>query len=403
MSIDSKKLLIIIPIISSLASFSLSAGMKFILNPEEYGAFAVNIFKLNLMISIGLIGFSQVVIRMSSVGPNGVVIDKKIFNVGVVLFFIAPLVLYAYLKIIGVAVELNPIYVTTSWSVITIAIFSLLHNLQGNLFKSYLITGAWKIAALVIIMTSSMIDVEEKNTEIYLFASLFASLLMIIKFGKVDGGLSPECKNSYKSILLMYFVSMISVISYSSFESLDRLMMLNGLSEEIFGNYYFTYNFLMAPTAILVSFYSMQRLHAYKKKFSYEKMTNDVMRISLLSIGMTVFLLGALVLSIENKLISNHGITMDVLIFISILCVIKHGYSMLSMSYSIVASKKTMINIGLVFGIVSVFVTYAVRELDIEVTVSELISLAIILWLARVLIYFYAIKKDSLKVLGDNE
>jgi O-antigen/teichoic acid export membrane protein len=226
---------------------------------------------------------------------------------------------------------------------------------------------------------------------------------MALKFGKVDVGISHGIKSSYKSILLMYFVSMLSVFAYSSFESLDRLMMVNELSKEMFGNYYFIYNFLMAPTAILVSYYSMQRLHLYKKRFSYKEMTNDVVKISIYSMGMTIILLGVLILLREYKFINIQGMTMDVLIFVSILCVVKHGYSMLSMSYSIVASKKSMISISLFFGFVSVVVTNTITEFEIAVTVIGLMSLAIVMWLTRVLMYFYAIKIDSLKMMVVNE
>ncbi|MDP5211618.1 hypothetical protein ORJ66_00985 [Pseudoalteromonas tunicata] len=391
-----KNWMLVLPIASAVASFLLSFWLKIVLAAENYGDFATAFFIVNVLIGLGVVGYDHVIIRLSKLTENGLEIDRPLLFVGILILLLTPTFSFVFLKNFGVVSEFNSVFILLSFSTACIAVLTVLFNLQGRLLESYLFLGSWKVVLSIVIAFLYLFDVSIENFEFLILFSLSSTFLWFFVFRKKIFHLVKN-QVKIKALFLLYFTSLISLISYQAFEGLDRFLLLDNFDKVLFGDYFFVFNFIMAPTSIFVSYYSVSCLKKYKAFFSYKEMLNDVLKVFYFTSFMIFFLCIVLFFLSEIQFVRFPAITMSLMFLISCVCIIRNCYLVVSVSYRVVASKLSLTLVAFIFGTLACFF-YWLSSLNIlEPSMEMIISFILFLWVLRTLVYFLVVKIDSLK------
>ncbi|EOU2463887.1 hypothetical protein ACNTOD_002836 [Vibrio navarrensis] len=390
--------IVVLPIASAAASFILSFWLKIILTPEAYGDFATAFFTVNVLLGLGVVGYDQVIIRLSKLTERGLEIDKWIVMIGVLILLLTPGLSFVFLSAFGVVSEFSLGYLFMSWMAACIAVLAILFNLQGRLLESYFFLGSWKVVLLLTVSVLYLVQLAMDEFELLILFSLAGTFVWLLVFRKrifylVKGQLDA------KSVYLLYFSSVISLVSYQAFEGLDRFLLLSTFDKVLFGDYFFVFNFLLAPTSIFVSYYTVKRLKIYKARFSYVLMFRDYVNVSVFSVLSGLCLLGVIYSIVVFGVVSFSSLDFSSVLIVLCLCVVRNGYLVLSAAYKVVASKSTLLFVAILFGMLSILVCSFSSRFEISFQLNELILVVLGLWLLRILLYFYVILNDSNKIL----
>ena len=389
--------MVLLPMASAAASFILSFWLKIILSPESYGDFAIALFTVNILLTLGVVGYDQVIIRLSQLSKRGLELDKWIIIIGILIFMLTPGLSFVFLNAFGVVNEFSLVYLFTSWMAACIAVISILFNLQGRLLESYVISGWWKVVLLLVIGLIYICTASVVRFELLILFALMTSFVWVVIFrGKLFYLIKGRVNRG--SVCLLYLSSIVSLLSYQAFEGLDRFIVMTYFDKVIFGEYFFVFNFLLAPVSIFTSYYAVKRLSLYKSNFVYDEMCIDVVKVAIFSSVTTSILL---ILLWSFSIFGLHDITRlepKVIIIIALLCIARSCYSILSVAYRVVARNLSLIVVAITFGVISVIVYYLCGYLfDVLHYGVVFLSLLILLyWISRIAAYFYIIRSDSL-------
>lgn len=385
--------MVILPIGAALASFILSFWLKVILTPAAYGDFATAFFIVNVMLGLGVIGYDQVIIRLSKLNEKGLEIDRVILLVGGVILVLTPGLSFAFLKVFGVINEFTISYALMSWTAAGIAILAIVFNLQGRLLESYLFLGTWKILLLLIVAALYSTNVSIGNFDSLILISLAFTFFWLAIFRRKILNVTKGIIDS-KTVYLLYFSSVVSLISYQAFSSLDRYLIISNFDKVVFGDYFFIFNFILAPTTIFVTYYTVQRLKLYKSNFSYSMMIKDYARVSFFSLFSGSVLMFIIFFANHLGYISYNSLSAFDVALIYLLCVVRNGYAILAAAYKIFASKNTLIATAILFGVFSLFF-YMFFQKNVDwISIRHVLVSVIALWSLRVVLYFFIIKND---------
>lgn len=385
--------LVLLPVTSAAASFILSFWLKVILTPEAYGDFATIFFTLNVLLGLGVVGYDQVVIKLSKVSENGLEIDRWILTIGILILALTPILSFAFLSVFGVVNEFTWSYLLLSWSAACIAILAILYNLQGRLLESYLILGSWKVVLLAAFAFLYLLNFKIDDVGSLVMIALLSSFLWLLIFKRKIFNLSSFGIEA-KPVILLYFYSFLSLFSYKLFDSLDRFLLISNFDKVVFGDYFFVLNFLLAPTSIFVSYYTVRRLKRYKVKFNYSVMALDYTKVMLFSFFSASCLIASLYIMKLMGYVNYPSVSSSAMIMIALLCVTKNGYSVLSSAYKVVASKSTLLIVAIVFAVVSIFVYLAATFFVVDISLLDIVFVIWTLWVVRIVFYFFIIKRD---------
>lgn len=397
-----KNWMVMLPLASAGSSFILSFWLKIILTPEDYGDFATVFFAANLLLGLGVVGYDQLIIRMSKLTDNGLELDKRLVNFGVLLLLLTPAVSFLLLSSFGVVEQFSFNYVVVSWSAACIAVLAILFNLQGRLVEGYLFLGSWKVVLLAIFVVIYLSEMPMLEFDSMILVALISTFFWFLFFRRriAVRGIHNISKTN---IFMLYVSSIVSLVSYKIFDGMDRFILISNFDKVVFGDYFFVFNFLLAPISILVSYYAAKRLRVYKQGVLLRMVLNDYIAVMFLSVVVTSILLLLLVMLDSFNILEYQSIDTAVLIGIALLCAIRNGYVILSTAYKVVASKVSLLMVASLFGVSALLIYYGIDGLGFYLDLQLLVIVVLVMWLLRSAVYFYVLNSDIKRLKSTGE
>jgi hypothetical protein len=389
--------MMILPLTSAGASFILSFWLKMILTPEDYGDFATVFFTVTVLLGLGIVGYDQVIIRLSKLTEHGLEVDKWLVNFGILVLILTPGISFLLLSSFGVVDEFTIDYLIVSWSAACLSVLAILFNLQGRLLEGYLFLGSWKVVLLVMVVVLYIGQLPMQSFNLMVLLALVSTFFWFVAFRRPIAirGIHNLSKTK---VVMLYASSVVSLVSYKIFDGMDRFLLVSNFDKVVFGDYFFVFNFLLAPTSIPVSYYAVKRLKKYKEGLSLRMVLNDYFLIMSATIAITAILLFLMISFERLGVIEYQSIDMISLVGIASLCATRNGYVVLSTAYKVVASKVSLLLVASVFGFSALLIYYVVSGFGYELSLKLLVFAVLVMWIFRSAFYFYVLDEDLKKL-----
>ena len=386
---------IILPISGAASAFLVNLLLKSHLDSAAYGEFASFLFMIATLYMIAGLGFEQVLVRLTEVEGKKIVIRNNVAIFGLFVIAISPVICHYILLMFGVISESDPLITASSLLISISNLLSTLYKIDGRLISHYLFVHFWKIVLLVLVLISYIVDggtgfgyleLISLSLVVGFMVSCFFSSFRIVTFRSASMPMS--------SLLLYSAAGAISIIGFSIFDGLDRFLIKEVFDKKIFGDYFFIFAFIMSPVGIVSGYISAKQLRSYKESFNAKVFKYDYFKVLIVSAAV------AITFTIFIKLLVFTGVVvlMDgyhkMLIMIFFISIIRGGYSIMSMAYSILCSSQLLIVIGVVFAGASILLFYLMINID-GVGVVSIGLLLFILWSVRSIIYWLLIMYES--------
>lgn len=253
---------LLIVVLGALSNFVLILFIKKFL-PELFNVYSLYLTYLAIIVSFGLIGFDQVLLRLATLEKDKIGLPKDIFWLLIFSGITAPFLIgyYFYSHYTG----LNFLSLIFSGLAINLMIFSFnILRLQKKFVISQFFQNGYKIAFLFFIgilylrefvSSDNIITV---STIILCGISLWAGIKLIRNL-KITSGRTPSLFNFFFSFSLN--MALLTLLSYG-----ERILIVNELGEDAFGKYFYYSTVFLFPLTLIQYYVGFKELVFFKEK-----------------------------------------------------------------------------------------------------------------------------------------
>jgi hypothetical protein len=381
---------LLLPIAGAGSAFLLNLFLKSNLSASDYGDFAALLLVVSALFMIGAMGFDDVLIRLLEVSNGQVLVRNSLVFAGGGVLLVAPLVSYSLLKMVGVVQDFDTFFLGCSFFVPASMLVGTLFKVKGDVTSFYMMNSAWKVILLLFFLAAFVLNIKlSYPLSIVVSVMLGFALSMFLTERK---GVCFCAGDSRPWRVLVYMsASFISIVGYAFFDLLDRFVIREVFTSAEFGDYYFIFTFILSPVGIVAYYFSTKQLALYKMDFNLARFRLDFSRVALLSFLLALFFSLIICVAVYFGILS-FVVNYRVLLFVVVvLAVIRGGYAIVSMAYSVVCSSRSLMVVGVLFFAITVLVYYIIST---YFNVGGFIYCAAVfpvLWLARLLVYWVLI------------
>ena len=378
--------------VSSLCFFLLNIILKESLSSNDYGLFSMFVTYISLLLSFGMFGFEQSLLRTSKI-KSKLEIDKSIV--------LPSIISVVFISLIGSCLmlenyEINMGYVT----LFIFSIFVVLTKLSFNLYRlmsdftiSQLNLNFWKISLFFIVSYCLLFDVNYSIREMFLWMFFLFSINLVSFFGLFNKirFISNETMFTLIKKSLLFFMTLftISIIGYG-----DRIFIESRFGLSSLGDYFFYLNIFLFPFSLFQTYVGFKEIISFKKKFSF-KLLNKRMNLIFRYSFVFSFILFFVVYLVEFFGIYDLKIMYNLEIILSLIFLgnIKIIYSLLSSAIGAVSDDNMLVSINfksiLSIIIISPFIYF------FSFNVFTTIVFVIILWIIRSFICYNQLRRNK--------
>lgn len=273
MIFDNVSLLVVV--MGALSNFALILFIKKFI-PQSFNTYSLYITYLSIIVSFGLVGFDQIMLRLSKIESGKIILSKDIFLSIIISGIIAPVLISYYFSLK---------YEDLSFALLTLSGFSinsmiLAYNtlrLNKSFFKSQLFHNGYKILfllAFVILYFFITISVDY----VVLIATSILCFFGISAVFKLFQNISISQEKT--SSLLNYFLSfsmnmaLLTMLSYG-----ERILIANELGEEVFGKYFYYSTIFLFPLTLLQYYVGFKELVFFKERVDKKLLHSKLIKI----------------------------------------------------------------------------------------------------------------------------
>lgn len=394
-----KHLPLAIPIVGAGSAFLLNLVLKSILTPAEYGAAASVLLSIATLFIIGAIGYEQVLTRFLEVHKGRLVISKVLIGLGFLIFIISPFISISVMLLLGLITKLSfPLALCAILIPISTSL-SVLFKIRGNLVPHYILLNFWKVALLIVVIFAYVLGGMEADLLLVVASSIGCVLLLALLFARKSDVRIVNAGNS-TVVVTFLFAGLTLVFGFVVFDGMDRFVIKTLFSPDIFGDYFFAFTFFMSPVGIVSAYYSARRLPVYKSGVDFGIIRSDYMKVTYISLIILIFFYGVMEVLINFDLVS-FVIEERLLLMLSVcfLVVIRSGYSVLSTAYIVISSSRTIMTIGLLFGVLSLLAYLMITTWTNDISIFFCIFTFSFFWALRSVIYWMIIDFELSKLV----
>lgn len=395
MSIESfkKHIPILMPIIGAGSTFLVNLIMKSVLSPIAYGDFAALLLIIITLYIIGLLGYEQVFIRLLKVNNGRVIIQKWLAVVAGCVLLLSPFVSFLLMDTLSIVDNLTPFFIICSLVIPASTLLSTLFKVSGDLTAHYMYMNAWKFFLLLVVIYS--VSFSEANLNyIHILLALSVGFTLSI-FISNKSNIKITSGGDLKIILIFLIAGMASITGYAIFDGMDRFIIKDLFSREVFGDYFFIFTFIMAPVSIISAYFTARKLPAYKACFDLSILQKDYFSVLFLSMAISLLFYLCIEILIWAGLIGFSEEYQGLMISVVMLAIIRGGYAMLSMAYTVVCSSRTLMIIGLLFGGISITIYWLMTNHLDFISIFHCILLLSFFWILRSMAYWFLIRFEA--------
>ncbi len=382
---------LMLPVMGAGSAFLLNVFLKSNLPASEYGEFAALLLVVSSLFMIGALGFDNALVRLLEVDGGRLIVRHNIVLVAFGVLFIAPLVSYMLLKMVGAINIFDGFFVLFSFLISMSLLVGVLFKVKGEVASFYMVNSAWKIILLMLVAL--------------LFSSGFMvsypSLIVVSIFiGLVVSVLFSGCKEIYfrpggydlLHVAAYMVAALASIAGYAFFDLLDRFVVKEFFSSAVFGDYYFIFTFILSPVGIVAYYFSAKKLNEYKLSFNLNLLRRDFLKVTLLSLLIALFFALFVCLSVSLEILFFVVDYKWLLVVVVALAVVRGGYPIVSMAYTVVCSSRSLMLVGVFFCMLTALIYYFINIFVGGVDIILCSILFPVLWLGRLIVYWLLIR-----------
>ena len=389
---------IVLPFLGAGCIFLLNFYMKSNLDPSKYGVFAGFLLLINTFFLIGSGGVEQLIVRVSTIKNKAIYFNEGVVFFCVILFFAIPFISLLFVRALGLIDLVTVYHYVVVLLVQLLMVLSTLYKLTSKLFYSLFVINFWKVVLFGLFVLSVTQDVVYFSGEFIFFISLLSSVVVLvilrasISFRLVVGGFYLIKTTA------IYATSVISIMSYVMFDSMDRFVIKEVFSSSQFGDYFFIFNFIMAPVVIISNYLVSRRIVNYKEFFSLVDLFKDTVMAFFVSIFASMMMVVILVTCIVFGVVAFSIEYYYTIIVVVLLGGVRSSYAFLSMAYSVICSTSTLLITSLSFGALVLLVYLGITASNKSFSLEMCLFLFLILWVLRSFVYVVIIASDLRKL-----
>ena len=376
---------------ASLLFFILNIFLKKELSLIDYGTYSIFITYVSLLMSFGMLGFEQTLLR-TTVIDNKLNIDKKII-LPIIISFSFICFLGSYLMIANYDVRLG------FYKILILSFCVVLTKLTFNLFRlkswfviSQIVLNFWKLTIFLVVCYYFFFDIDFNIKYLfnYILLLFFVSALTLFWVFKEINLIKN--KNTYDLIKQsgLFFVTLftISLINFG-----DRFFIESRFGLEELGNYFFYINIFLFPFSLFQTYVGFKEIIVFKKEFNKDilyKKTKYLIKYSIFfSLVLFIFLYLIEYLNIYDLEIKSN---LNIIIPLIFLGNIKVLYSLLSSAMGAICDDSMLNNINVRSIISLVVILPCIYYLSFNISITIIFVIA--LWAIRCLIWYNQLKKQ---------
>jgi len=378
---------------SSLLFFILNIFLKEKLSLIDYGTYSIFITYVSLLMSFGMLGFEQTLLR-TTVIDNKLNIDKKIILPSIISFSCICF-LGSYLMIANYDIRLDffKILILSFCVILTKLTFNLL-RLKSWFVMSQIVLNFWKLTIFLVFCYYLFFDIDFniKYLVNYILLFFFISALTLIGVFKEINLIKN--KNTYdlikKSGLFFMTLFTVSLINFG-----DRFFIESRFGLEELGNYFFYINVFLFPFSLFQTYVGFKEIIVFKKEFNKEILFKKIKYLIKYSVFFSLVLFAFLYL-IEYLNIYDLHIKSNLNIIIPLIFLgnIKVLYSLLSSAMGATCDDSMLKNINVKSVISLAFILPCIYYLSFNISITIIFVIA--LWIIRCLIWYNQLKKNEI-------
>lgn len=384
---------ILLPVFGAGAAFVLNLFLKSSLSASSYGDFAALLLVVSSLFMIGALGFDDVLIRLLELDEGRVLVRYSIVIAGVAVILAAPMVSYILLSMVGAVQQFDIFFLCCSLFVPASMLMGTLFKVKGQISSFYLMNSLWKVILLSFVFLFFVLDFYVEYS-ILIVVSIVLGFVLAVFFARHDDVVFSAGGYGVWRTMTYMLASFVSIVGYAFFDLADRFVIKELFASAEFGDYYFVFTFILSPVGIVAYYYSTKQLSAYKLKFDLVRFRADFFWVLSLSLFVAACFSSSIYFAVMLGFVSFVVDYKLLLLVVVVLAVIRGGYSIVSMAFSVVCSSGSLMAVGAGFCVVTAMAYYLmVKVLDVESFIYCVVVFPV-LWFGRLLVYWFLIKLE---------
>lgn len=359
--------------------------MRQVLSPEVFGVFGLTLTFVAFLVSFGLLGSDQAMMRTVRITPETLLVSKSS----------ARALVYAALLAIPLLVVLGYFGVSTEfpWLVLLalvvacqgqLILFNLL-RLRSHFISAQLVNNSWRV--LLLMATAVIWFLGERPGIETMLAILLISLFLplIVSAFLVNKKSITFVDDEHPQFLWNFMVSLgITAL----LGTLDRFLIQRSLGLVAFGDYFYAYTLIVSPFLVLAGYIGFREFVVFKQHFEWPAFRRAVLRLGV--VGLVVASLWAVVLVVFHTtfLPEEVGLQEDVsiLAFLIFLAAVRLPQALLSAAVGALASRDALRLTNLVQAASICAVVLGVEFLDMGI--HQILVAVCLVWIIKAGIYY---------------
>ena len=365
-----------------------------LMDPSQYGLYALFITFLSVVFSFGLLGAEQTFMRACSIREGTVKVNNSLIVLLVSCFFVGPAIL-VFISSIGFMKGFTTIelYLVAIISVIVMFGYNY-QRILGRFVESQLINNFWRLCILFSLITGAYVGFELKVILTWIVIGLLVSAgfficrFFITKNIEIVFDNNDFLSDSKLSLSFLFSMGVLTVLNF-----FDRYVIGAKFDLETFGNFFFLQNVFVYPFVLISNYIGFKELVAYKKFFDVKIFKKKL--VLLVFVTPVISLIYVALVFFIDDFMSLGFISFDFIWLIIPLVLFgcsKLIYSYLSAAMGAKGKTSNIFLANIISGVFSAIVASVLILIDVNI---ELIAWGMLfLWLVRCACYYVGVRRS---------
>tara|TARA_R110002049_G_scaffold293010_2_gene477820 strand:- start:10429 stop:11628 length:1200 start_codon:yes stop_codon:yes gene_type:complete len=381
----------VILVMGAGSNFILTLIIKKHFNQDAFNNYSLFLTYIGIVSSFGLIGFDQIFLRLSRVELKMVFINSDVLVFLLLSAFLTPLLFSYYFYSINTDIRFYQ-FILTGVGINIIILTYNLFRLTNEFSQAQIFKNGFRILVLVFSLTfvfalKSEISINYIIDFIVISVALFALFGLWFLFKKIKTNTTKT--NNLLNFFFSYFINLAIITSLGFGE---RLLILENISENDFGKYFYYATIFLFPLTLVQQYVGFKELVGFKTGVDKTVVNNKIHRIIIL--GTMILFVIIIIAKIDNGFFLQVNFNDDfwLIIVLAVLGLVKLVYGLFSAILGAVGNAREIYLVN-VLTIVSILISLLYLFLIELNLITVTISLILIFLLRTLYIYYsYVIK-----------
>lgn len=381
-----KNLAFVIMVASSACVFFANILARRSLNADDYELFSYFITIASIVISFGLLGTEQLIIRFGKAKNGQIELSRNASAITIVAFFISLGLAGLFVKEIFTKDLPAGLVLATSAALSSTLITYNLWRLEGAFVKAQIVSGAWRFLSFVIVFAASLGLVQDIciALTVALVIILLCNILLLLRIRRRIVLSTNDGSVISTALAFSFSLGIMTIIG-----NLDRIIAENSGIINLFSDYVYFSMIVIFPFNMIASYLGFKEAIHFKNSFSRRVLFAKTKNV--FGVVSVLFMLTTVLLIVVREAIS---LSLNAwLIFGSYILVLsKCLYSLLSAAMGSLAKSKDIWGANLTSGAAIVLILAVAASFVRIDQIIDIVWLFSVLWMARSLCFLFYLR-----------